>query len=146
MTSREKYEYWLEAALYDLETAKAMLNAGRYVYVTFMCQQTIEKMTKGIYQLFTDSEPPMVHNIWNILKQLKKDITLENYFSVEMFEEKLTEYKSFFVELLSYYISGRYPSFKEKISTSIDVNRAKRVLNQGMEVFEWLESLSQYKK
>ena len=146
MNSREKYEYWLEAAQYDLETAKAMLNTGRYVYVTFMCQQTIEKLTKGIYQLFTDNEPPMVHNIWNILKLLKKDVTIEKYLQNEAFDEKLIEYKSFFVELLAYYISGRYPSFKEKISTSIDANRAKRVLNKGIEVFIWLESLSQYKK
>ena len=123
-----------------------MLNAGRYVYVTFMCQQTIEKLTKGIYQLFTDNEPPMVHNIWNILKLLKKDVTFEKYLQNEAIEEKLIEYKSFFVELLAYYISGRYPSFKEKISTSIDANRAKRVLNKGIEVFIWLESLSQYKK
>lgn len=146
MNSREKYEYWLEAAQYDLETAKAMLNAGRYVYVTFMCQQTIEKLTKGIYQLFTDNEPPMVHNIWNILKLLKKDVTFEKYLHNEAIDEKLIEYKGFFVELLAYYISGRYPSFKEKISTSIDANRAKRVLNKGIEVFIWLESLSQYKK
>jgi HEPN domain-containing protein len=146
MNSREKYEYWLEAAQYDLETAKAMLNTGRYVYVTFMCQQTIEKLTKGIYQLFTDNEPPMVHNIWNILKLLKKDVTFEKYPQKEAFDEKLIEYKSFFVELLAYYISGRYPSFKEKICTSIDANRAKRVLNKGIEVFIWLESLSQYKK
>ncbi len=88
----------------------------------------------------------MIHNIWNILKLLEKDVTLEKYLQKEIYDKKLNEYKSFFVELLAYYISGRYPSFKEKISTSIDANRAKRVLNQGMEVFRWLESLSQYKK
>lgn len=146
MNSREKYEYWLEAARYDLDTAKAMLDAGRYVYVTFMCQQAIEKLAKGIYQLFTDNEPPMIHNIWNILKLLKKDVAMEKYLQKEVFEEKLNVYKSFFVELLAYYISGRYPSFKEKIATSIDAKRANRVLNQGMEVFVWLESLSQFKK
>ena len=30
MTSREKYEYWLEAALYDLETAKAIESLSQY--------------------------------------------------------------------------------------------------------------------
>jgi len=84
----------------------------------------------------------MVHNIWNIIKVMKKDVNLE----IDTFDEKLLEYKSFFVELLAYYISGRHPSFKEKISTSIDANRAERVLNKGIEVFIWLESLSRYKK
>lgn len=146
MNSREKYEYWLEAAQYDIETAKVMLDAGRYVYVAFMCQQAIEKLTKGIYQLFTDTEPPMVHNIWNILKLLNKDVTREKFLNKEIFDERLAEYKDFLVELLAFYISGRYPSFKEKISTSIDATRAKRVLKQGMEVFMWLESLSQYRQ
>ena len=39
---------WLERAKYDLETAKAMLKSGRYLYVAFMCQQSLEKILKGI--------------------------------------------------------------------------------------------------
>lgn len=32
---------------YDLETANAMLLTGRYLYVGFMCYQTIEKILKA---------------------------------------------------------------------------------------------------
>lgn len=146
MNNREKYDYWLEAAQYDLESARVMLNGGRYMYVAFMSQQAVEKLTKGIYTLYTDKEPPMVHNIWSIFRQLKKEVNLGEYFTIDLFEEKLQKYKSFLAELLSYYISGRYPSFKEKISSTIDSNRAKRVLNNTEEVFLWIKSLSQYKK
>lgn len=72
MDSKDKYEYWLEAAQYDLESARVMMDGVRYMYVAFMSQQAIEKLTKGIYTLYTDKEPPMIHNIWNIFKQLKK--------------------------------------------------------------------------
>jgi HEPN domain-containing protein len=146
MNSREKYEYWLEAAQYDLDSARVMMNGGRYMYVSFMSQQAIEKITKGIYTLYTDNEPPMIHNIWSILRQLKREVNLSEYVPINQFEQNLQKYKSFFAELLSYYISGRYPSFKEKISSTIDSNRAKRVLNNTEEVFLWLKSLSQYKK
>lgn len=146
MNSKEKYEYWLEAAKYDLESARVMMNGGRYMYVVFMSQQSIEKLTKGIYTLYTDNEAPMIHNIWNIFKHLKKEINFEEYLPIEEFEENLHRYKSFFAELLSYYISGRYPSFKERISSSIDSSRAGRVLMNTEEVFAWIESLSQYKK
>jgi HEPN domain-containing protein len=146
MKSREKYEYWVEAAQYDLDSARVMMNGGRYMYVSFMSQQAIEKLTKGIYTLYTDNEPPMIHNIWNILRQLKREVNLSEYVPINQFEQNLQKYKSFFAELLSYYISGRYPSFKEKISSTIDSNRAKRVLNNTEEVFLWLKSLSQYKK
>ncbi len=146
MNSREKYEYWLEAAQYDLESAKVMYSGGRYMYVAFMSQQAIEKLAKGIYTLYTDNEAPMIHNIWSIFKQLKKEVKLEDLLEVKQFESNLEKYKSFFAELLAYYISARYPSFKEKVSKSIDANRAKKVLNTTQEVFAWLESLSQYKK
>ena len=42
----EKVNYWLDLARYDLDTAKAMLDTKRYLYVGFMCHQTIEKGLK----------------------------------------------------------------------------------------------------
>jgi len=66
MEPSEKYIYWEEAAKYDLETAKAMLAAGRYLYVVFMCQQAIEKQVKGLHVLYTGDEAKRTHNIWII--------------------------------------------------------------------------------
>ncbi len=66
MEPSEKYIYWEEAAKYDLETAKAMLAAGRYLYVVFMCQQAIEKLVKGLHVLYTGNEAKRTHNIWII--------------------------------------------------------------------------------
>ena len=40
--------HWVERARYDLETAKAMLECQRYLYVAYMCQQAIEKIIKAI--------------------------------------------------------------------------------------------------
>jgi len=88
----------------------------------------------------------MIHNIWNIFKSLKREVNLaEESLNVEEFEKNLEKYKSFFAELLAYYISGRYPSFKENFSRTIDSKRAERVLHTTQEVFSWIESLSQYK-
>lgn len=35
----EKVAYWLDLAEYDLETAMAMLETKRFLYVGFMCHQ-----------------------------------------------------------------------------------------------------------
>ena len=43
-----KRDYWLDNTDYDLQTAKAMLGIKCYLYVGFMCHQTIEKALKGI--------------------------------------------------------------------------------------------------
>jgi HEPN domain-containing protein len=64
METREKFEYWQDIALYDLETANAMFSTGRWLYVVFMCQQAIEKLCKGLYLLFIDDNIPREAFAW----------------------------------------------------------------------------------
>ncbi|HDP80310.1 MAG TPA: HEPN domain-containing protein [Spirochaetes bacterium] len=49
MDKEQKTQYWQDMAGYDLETARAMLSTGRYLYVGFMCHQTVEKSLKAYY-------------------------------------------------------------------------------------------------
>jgi HEPN domain-containing protein len=70
MNNVEKYEHWEDIAQYDLDTAKAMFQSGRYLYVVFMCQQAIEKLTKGLYVLYKNEEAPRTHNIYTIFKSI----------------------------------------------------------------------------
>ncbi len=46
---KEKSKYWLDLSDYDFETAEAMLAGGRFLYVGFMCHQTIGKILKARY-------------------------------------------------------------------------------------------------
>ena len=54
----DKTTYWVEMAEYDLDTAIAMLNTKRYLYVGFMCHQVIEKMLKAYWSKIFE-EPPL---------------------------------------------------------------------------------------
>ena len=136
MDNKQKYDYWEDVAEYDLVTAEAMLFSGRYLYVIFMCQQAIEKLVKGLFVLYKGEEPPRIHNIWNIFDRI---------FDIDKLgkEEKIVaeKYFSFFDELLAYYISERYPSYKEKLSQSITKEKANEVLIKTKGVFSWLKSL-----
>jgi HEPN domain-containing protein len=62
----DKVKYWLELSDYDLETALAMLNSKRYLYVGFMCHQTIEKIFKSYYTSQKGEQHPIhtVYPIW----------------------------------------------------------------------------------
>ncbi len=42
-----KIKYWIDLSDYDLDTAEAMLQSKRYLYVGFMCHQSIEKSFKA---------------------------------------------------------------------------------------------------
>ena len=58
-------DYWIDLSDYDIETAKAMLQTGRYLYVGFMCHQAVEKSLKAI--IACDCEegdlPPKIHHL-----------------------------------------------------------------------------------
>lgn len=62
-----KVSYWIEMAEYDLETAKVMLDGGRYLYVGFMCHQVIEKALKGYIWKTAGAEPAYTHSLARLL-------------------------------------------------------------------------------
>ncbi|MCL2363433.1 MAG: HEPN domain-containing protein [Defluviitaleaceae bacterium] len=131
MTAQQKYDHWLDIAQYDLETAKTMLSSGRWLYVVFMCQQAVEKLSKGLYTLYVDDNIPRVHNIKTIVDYF------ENKLSVSIPEE----IKDFFDVLSAYYLNNRYPDFMNKLSAQIKENEATKILSKTEEVFSWLLTL-----
>ena len=45
----DKVKYWLDIADYDYATAQDLYKAKRWLYVGFMCHQTIEKTLKAYW-------------------------------------------------------------------------------------------------
>ena len=100
----------------------------------------------GIYVLFYGEEAPRTHNIWIVLKKILESSLLIEVVNTEKFRDEITVYKLFFADLVFYYISERYPSYKEKLSASISKEKANEVLKKAKEVFEWLRFLEKYGK
>ena len=63
----DKVAYWLDIADYDLDTAEAMYQTGRWLYVAFMCNQTIEKTIKA-YWCGTQTTDPLLMKLRNYNK------------------------------------------------------------------------------
>jgi HEPN domain-containing protein len=122
----DKYvSHWFERANYDLETAKAMLDAKRYLYVAYMCQQAIEKLLKAIIaQLGKENLP--IHN----LNRLAEIAELNGGLSDEQID--------LMSELTAYNIEARYGDYKESLSEVIDAQRANSLYAQTRELFSWL--------
>ena len=119
-------KYWVDIAKYDLETAKAMQDTGRYVYVLFMCQQAIEKLLKAHVVKTTRSFPPRLHNLLRLLEIANLDMVEED--------------KKFLDRLSYYYLESRYPKEKKKISGETNRSLAQRYLDKTKEMFKWIES------
>ena len=54
----KKVAYWLEMCDYDWDTAQAMFEAKRYLYVGFLCHLIIEKALKAYWSNVLE-EPPL---------------------------------------------------------------------------------------
>ena len=64
-----KVQYWIDLAEYDIETAEAMFETKRFLYVGFMCHQVIEKSLKGYYVFVKNEIPDKIHNLLKLAKQ-----------------------------------------------------------------------------
>jgi len=117
--------HWVERSKYDLDTAKVMLETGRYLYVAYMCQQTIEKMLKAIIAQHGKENFP-IHN----LNRLAEIVSISNELTSEQF--------NFLAELTPYHIEARYGDYKESLSEIINDKEAEQVYRKTKEIYKWL--------
>lgn len=126
--SEKVIKNWLALAEYDLKTAKAMMRSGRYLYVAFTCQQTIEKILKAIYVKEKEETPPYTHNLIRLAEELSV---------IKPIDE---ETNRFLERLNSYYIQSRYTEEIYQISKTLNKKSTNEILSKTKELFRWLES------
>lgn len=117
---------WVTQSLYDLETAKAMLDSGRYFYVLFCCQQAVEKMLKALIAKRTNALSPRLHN----LMRLAEVGTLVVPEDIACLFRKLTDF----------YIVSRYPEELAQEEWAIDALQVQQIYAATKEAFTWLVS------
>lgn len=116
---------WLERARYDLDTAKAMLNTRRYLYVAFMCQQSLEKILKAII-IEKGGEVLRTHNLVRLAEM------------AGVYPFMTIEFKDFLTDLTPYAVVSRYGDYKRKLSEIINKKMAIKYLDKTEEIFKWL--------
>ncbi|MHC4905695.1 MAG: HEPN domain-containing protein [Planctomycetota bacterium] len=119
---------WLALAEYDYETAKAMMQSGRYIYVAFTCQQAVEKRLKALFVQDHQTTPPYTHNLLTLASKISCSQAL------------LCDYQETLEELNSYYIESRYTEDLEQISKGLDAYAAKALYTKTGALLEWLKT------
>ena len=120
--------YWIEMSDYDFDTAKAMLETKRYLYVAFMCHQTIEKILKAYWSNVLEEPPLKIHSLSRLAEKsgLDKDMSEEQ---TDFIDE---------LELLN--IEARYPSYKERLMKSLTPERCNELIEQTDKLRIWIKS------
>ena len=99
---KDKVVYWMDMSEYDIETAEAMLETKRYLYVGFMCHQAIEKALKAYWSAHLDEIPLKIHTLIRLAERTGLDQSLS--------DEQLD-----LIDVLEpLNIEARYPSYKER--------------------------------
>ena len=120
-------QQWAERAAYDLDTARAMLETKRYLYVLFCCQQTVEKMLKAVIATRSQELPPRLHQLVRLAERAQ----------VSLNEERA----DFLRELSAHYIQSRYPEEIADIASQVSIQQAQQVVEKTEEVVRWLQSM-----
>ena len=130
MDVRTKIKYWMDIAHYDLISAKAMLEAKRFLYVGFLCHQTVEKCLKAYFWHTRHSEPPYTHNLL-ILSE-------KSGFDANLSEEDV----AFFNELMPLNIQARYPEDKDLLVKALNAKKCRALYLKTKDFFLWTKKLS----
>ena len=122
-------EYWLELADYDLQAARAMLENKMYLYVGFMCHQTIEKALKAVISkgCAEDEIPPKIHNLVRLS-------------DVSGLTAKMTSEQSSLLERMNpLNIEARYPDCKRLIVAKLTNDYCQNLIKETEELFCWIK-------
>jgi HEPN domain-containing protein len=123
----KRVKYWIELSDYDLETAEAMLSSKRYLYVGFMCHQTIEKAFNAYFTLLKSDVAPYSHSLSYIAK--KGDF-------YELFTD---DQKDFIDQIEPLNIEARYPSHKERLMKSLTEIKCDDIISKTKEIQKWIK-------
>jgi HEPN domain-containing protein len=123
----DKAQYWIEISDYDLETAEAMLQSKRYLYVGFMCHQAIEKIFKAFFTKLKSETAPFSHSLSYLAKK------------GDFYESFSEDQKDFIDQLEPLNIEARYPSHKERLMKSLTDEKCKEILKNTKELQQWIK-------
>ena len=116
---------WVKLSDYDIETARAMQRAGKYLYVLFCCQQAVEKRLKAVVVNVTEEFPPRTHDLIRLMELAKISLTAKQ----QIFLGKLT----------TYYIETRYPEEVKELNKKVNRILASAYLKGSEEVIKCID-------
>lgn len=123
----DKVAYWTDIADYDLETAEAMYQTGRWLYVAFMCHQVIEKTLKAYWCGTQPDDPPYTHSH----KRLASGCGLYDLMTAEQ--------KSFIETVTNYNIEARYPEDKEALAQALTKQVCRELIDDTKQMQQWIK-------
>ena len=127
MTKEEKVQHWINMSDYDMDTADALMQSKRYLYVGFMCHQAVEKLLKAYFIKLKDDTPPYTHNL----------ITLAE--KTEIFNAMSEQQQLFIDRINNLNIEARYQDYKNMLAKELTSDVTQEILTKTKELIIWIK-------
>ena len=122
----DKVAYWLDIANEDLEVAEDLFKTKRWLYVAFMCHQSIEKTLKAYWNAVREDEPPYVHNHRRLAE------------GCELYVQMSDEQRKFLGIISNMNIEARYPEYKTGIARSLNEQSCRDIIDKTKQMQQWI--------
>ena len=128
MDKKDHVLYWRKSAWHDLDSATAMLDAGRFDWCLFVGHLSLEKLLKAIFVDRHDNElPPRNHNLVRLAESSGIGLSEQQKFLLD----KITDFN----------IQARYPDYKLEFYKRCTKEYACRHFDIVKEFYLWFDSL-----
>ena len=121
----EHSEEWFKQAYYDIASAKAMFDSGKYIYCVFMCHLSIEKALKALYMKVLEENPPKTHSLVYLAHRTKLKLPLQ--------------FREFLESLDEVSVPTRYPDELDKLLKDYGKNKTRGIFVKTKEALSWIE-------
>ena len=119
--------YWLDIAQYDLDTAEAMYQTGRWLYVAFMCHQVIEKTLKAYWSGTQEDAPPYTHNHMRLAE------------GCGLYQRMSEEHKNFLDTITKFNIESRYPEDRAELAQTLTPQACRNFIDETKLLQQWIK-------
>ncbi len=128
MGSQDRYQSWIDEAKSDWETARVLMEAGRFNACVFYCQQCAGKAMRSL--LLRLRQVPWGHSVWNLYLEASR-VTRDDDAMVEEAAKNLD----------LHYVPSRYPDALPcgNPSEFYDDRKAKEAMGWAKMVLEYVE-------
>lgn len=127
MGREERVNYWVNIADYDYETALALMETKRYLYVAFMCHQVIEKLLKAYWSKVLDEPPLKIHTL-SRLAEISGILSM-------MTQEQI----DFILNIQPMNIESRYPEYMQELIKGLNMNVCQHYLDETEKFRTWIK-------
>ncbi|MFA5805017.1 MAG: HEPN domain-containing protein [Melioribacteraceae bacterium] len=123
-------EEWLLQAEYDMDTAEAMFNSGRFIYAIFMIHLSLEKAVKAVYAQTYEDNPPKTHHLLYLIEKIQS----KTIFDIP--ENILAPIRE--IDKIS--VPVRYPENLRELAKDFTFETTSEIFTISKEVLLWLKS------